>query len=677
MGIATDFAIIVVAALIGGYVAQRLQQPLLVGYMLAGILVGPHTGGVTVAQVRDIELLAEIGVALLLFALGIEFSLKRLQQVRKIALIGTPIQILLTMTVGWAAGRLLGWSSYQSLWFGALISLSSTMVILKTLGHQGTLGSLTSRIMIGMLIVQDLAVVPMIIILPELRDPERGLAVLGMAGLRAAVFLAFMIYGGTRLIPALLQRIARGNSRELFIITLTALGVGIGYVSYLFGLSFAFGAFVAGMVLSESDYSHQALSEIVPLRDVFGMLFFVSVGMLLDLKFLWEHLAGVVTAAALVFPLKVTIFAAVTRMFGYRNGTPLTVGLAMFQVGEFAFVLARVGVSRQAVSPDLFSFILSVALLTMILTPFVMRASQLISRWFDRRGRLQPDALQTFDASIKEHIIIAGYGRVGGYTADVLKRLGFPCVIIESDHYAMERARAAALPVVYGDAGSPVVLEAAGVHNARLLLVTAPAAVDVELIVQRARSLNPKLPMVVRAQHFAQMEALRALGVYELVQPESEAGLEIVRQALSHFDIPALQIQLLTDSVRRELYLPLQTLRTDAGLVERLRNALKSLEVEWFTLSAKSRLIGESAAQADIRLRTGASVVNIIRREKVFTNPDPYMAFEEGDVVGVLGTPRQRSAFRSFITQKPEPTAESGNPELDTTGPSRKIHVDV
>jgi CPA2 family monovalent cation:H+ antiporter-2 len=375
MGIATDFAIIVVAALIGGYIAQRLKQPLVVGYMLVGILVGPHTGGVTVTNVHDIELLAEIGVALLLFALGIEFSLKKLQQVRKIALVGTPIQILLTIAAGWAAGRLLGWSSYQSLWFGALISLSSTMVILKTLGHQGVLGSLTARIMIGMLIVQDLAVVPMIIILPELHDPERGLAVLAMAVLRAVVFLAFMIYGGTRLIPALLQRIARWGSRELFIIALTALGVGIGYVSYLFGLSFAFGAFVAGMVLSESDYSHQALSEIVPLRDIFGMLFFVSVGMLLDLKFLAEHLASVLSAAALVFLLKVAIFAAVTRMFGYGNGTPLNLGLAMFQVGEFAFVLARVGVSRQVVSPDMFSFVLSVALLTMILTPFVMRAS--------------------------------------------------------------------------------------------------------------------------------------------------------------------------------------------------------------------------------------------------------------------------------------------------------------
>jgi CPA2 family monovalent cation:H+ antiporter-2 len=523
--------------------------------------------------------------------------------------------------------------------------------------------------MVGMLIVQDLAVVPMIIILPELRDPERGLPVLAMAVLRAAVFLAFMIYGGPWLIPAILHRIAMWGSRELFIIALMALGVGIGYISYLFGLSFAFGAFVAGMVLSESDYSHQALSEIVPLRDVFGMLFFVSVGMLLDIEFLAEHLASVLSAAGLVFLLKVAIFAAITRLFGYGNGAPLTLGLAMFQVGEFAFVLARVGVSRQAVSSDLFSFILSVALITMILTPFVMRASQPISEWFERRGKARPELLQALDAGFQEHIIIAGFGRVGCYTADVLKRLGFPCVIIELDHYAMDRARAAALPVVYGDAGSPVVLEAAGIHKARLLLITVPAAADVQLIVQRARSLNPAMHIVARAHHLAQMEALRAMGVNELVQPESEAGLEIVRQALAHFNIPAVQIQLLTDSVRRELYQPLHTLRADSKMFERLRNALKSLEIEWFTVSAKSRLLGQSAAQADIRLRTGASVVNIIRREKVFSNPDPHMTFEEGDVVGVLGTPRQRSAFRSFITSELELISDSGNAGLRTNGP--------
>lgn len=528
------------------------------------------------------------------------------------------------------------------------------MVILKVLGQRGGLDSLAARIMIGMLIVQDLAVVPMIIILPEMHQPEGGLAVLVLAFVRAAAFLVFMIYGGTRLIPALLQRIARWGSRELFIIALTALGVGIGYASYLFGLSFAFGAFVAGMVLSESEYSHQALTEIVPLRDVFGMLFFVSLGMLLDLGFLVDNLTSVLSAAGLVLILKVVIFSAVIRMFGYRGGLPVSIGLSMFQVGEFAFVLARIGVSRQAVSPDMFSLALAVALLTMIATPFVMRITESVSKRFERRGTPRPEAVHGRGGVARQHILIAGYGRVGSFTADVLKKLGFSCTVIELDYYGAERARAAAIPVVYGDATSQVVLEAAGVPDARLLLVTVPAAADVELIVRRARTLNPSLHLAVRAQSLAQMESLYAMRVDKPVQPESEAGLEIVRQALMHLDIPEVQIQILTNSVRRELYKPLQRQHADTRLIERLRNALKSLEVEWFTVSARSRLLGQSAAQADIRMRTGASVVNVIRRERVYSNPDPYMTFEEGDVLGVMGTPKQRSAFRAFISELSE-----------------------
>ncbi|HXV97431.1 MAG TPA: cation:proton antiporter, partial [Anaerolineae bacterium] len=301
MGIAADIAIIVVAGLIGGLIAQQLRQPLILGYILAGVMVGPYTGGVTVSEIHDIELLAEIGVALLLFALGLEFSLKELKPVSNVALIGTPIQLILTMAYGFAIGQqLLDLAWIPALWLGALISISSTMVILKTLMSQGRLGTLSSRVMIGMLIVQDLAVVPMMIILPQLNEPESGLLALGLAALKAAIFLALMIFVGTRVIPWLMTYIAGWNSRELFLLAITAIGLGVGYVTYLFGLSFAFGAFVAGLVLSESDYSHQALSDIIPLRDLFSLLFFVSVGMLLDPAFFVNNLGTVLLVVLLV-----------------------------------------------------------------------------------------------------------------------------------------------------------------------------------------------------------------------------------------------------------------------------------------------------------------------------------------------------------------------------------------
>ena len=343
MGIAADIAIIVVAGLIGALIAQQLRQPLILGYILAGVMVGPFTGGVTVAEIHNIELLAEIGVALLLFALGIEFSLKELKPVRKIALIGTPIQILLTMAFGFGIGQLLGWEWDAALWFGGMIALSSTMITLKTLMNQGRLGTLSSRVMIGMLIVQDLAVVPLMIILPQLNQPGAGLSVLGMAALKAALFLFLMFFVGTRVIPILMARIASWNSRELFLLAITAMGLGIGYATYLFGLSFAFGAFVAGMVLSESDYSHQALSDIIPLRDLFGLLFFVSVGMLLDPAFLIANFGTILLVVLLIGVGKGLIFSILSRLFGYGNVVPLAVGLGLFQVGEFSFVLARVG----------------------------------------------------------------------------------------------------------------------------------------------------------------------------------------------------------------------------------------------------------------------------------------------------------------------------------------------
>jgi len=650
MGIAADIAIIVVAAWVGGFVAQRLNLPLILGYITAGIALGPYTGGITVTETHNIELLAEIGVALLLFALGIEFSFKKLKEVRRIALLGTPIQLLLSIALGFGIGRLLGWPPYESLWLGALVSVSSTVVVLKALAAKGALGGLPGRIMIGMLIVQDLAIVPMIIILPELQHLDRGLSALGWAVVRAALFLLAMVYGGTRVIPALLRRIASWNSRELFILSVMGLGLGIGYSSYLFGLSFAFGAFVAGMVLSESEYSHQALSDIIPLRDVFGMLFFVSAGMLLDLPFLYGNYGSVLVMLGPVVLGKALILVGLVRAFGYRGTTALTVGFGIFQIGEFSFLLGRAGLGKGAIRPETFSLLLATAVITMILTPFAMRlVDPLVSSYYRRRRAAPPLALDTPAHEAQGHIIIAGYGRVGSYTAMVLRRLDFPCVVIELDQNAALGARSAGIPVIFGDAGSPVVLQAAGVHAARLLLVTVPAAFDVELVVSRARQLNKDLHIVARAVHMSQMEHLHELGAHELVQPESESALQIVRQALLHFDMPVLEIERFTDAVRKELYKPLYRLETDAALLQRLQKATRSLEIEWITLSGQSPLVGKSAARAGIRQHTGASIVTVLRGEDTYSNPDPEMVFEPGDLIAVLGTVAQRARFREIL----------------------------
>ncbi|MFW6183582.1 MAG: cation:proton antiporter [Chloroflexota bacterium] len=649
MGIAADIATIIVAALIGGLVAQRLRLPLILGYILAGVLLGPYTGGVTVSSVHDIELLAEIGVALLLFALGIEFSLEELQPVRRIALIGAPIQMVLTILLGVGLGRLLGWSWIASVWFGALISLSSTMVILKTLMEQGQMGTLSSRVMIGMLIVQDLAVVPMMIVLPQLSDLEAGLPVLGLAVVRAALFLAAMILIGTRLLPRLMVYIARWNSRELFLLAVTAIGLGIGYATYLVGLSFAFGAFVAGIVLSESEHSHQALSEIIPLRDLFSMFFFASVGMLLDPAFFLENLGAILLLVVLVSTGKSLIFGTITKGFGYSNVMPLAVGLGMFQVGEFSFVLARVGVSTNSIDDELYALVLAVALVTMILTPFVTRAVsplyELQRRWFPREP---VDTVALPEEELQDHVVIVGAGRVGQYVARVLQQLDIPFLTIEINQQRVEESKELGITVLYGDASQPIVLEAAGVEEARLLLSTAPSIVTTQTIVSHVRRMNPELHIVARAEGLQQLQALQEMGVYEVVQPEFEAGLEITRQALLHMNLAPSEIQQFTDSVRRDLYAPLYESHREYDLVAQLQNAQRLLQLNWVTLSDDSRLVWHTIGEMRIRQQTGAAIVGILRSGQLLTNPGPEEQLLPQDLIGVLGNPEQYDRFRSL-----------------------------
>lgn len=654
MGIASDIIIIVLAGLIGAIIAHKLRQPLILGYIFAGIAVGPHTGGITVSEIHEIELLAEIGVALLLFALGLEFSLQELKPVRAIALVGTPIQILLTITLGFLIGQWLGLQWIFSLWLGALISLSSTMVILKTLMNQGWLGTLSSRVMIGMLIVQDLAVVPLMIILPQLNDPKAGIPLLGLAALKAAMFLAVMILIGTRLLPRLMAFIVRGNSRELFLLATTAVGLGVGYLTHLSGLSFAFGAFMAGIVLSESDFSYQALSDIIPLRDVFGLLFFTSVGMLLDPSFLLAKWDKILLIVGLVSVGKGVIFSSLALLFGYRNVVPLAVGLGLFQVGEFSFVLARVGLSSGSIPHELYSLVLSATIISMVLTPFVSGLTaplySLSKRWFKR------EPLQTMnlpDKELSDHVVIAGGGKIGQYVAQVLRHAGNSFVLIELDYRKVDQCKRARFPAIFGDASQDVVLEAASIDRACLLLVTVPGIIVAETIVRHARRLKPSLRIVARAGGMEQMKLLQESGVYEVVQPEFEAGLEITRQVLRHLKYPISEILRYTDSVRRDLYAPLHQNYEDYEAISLVKNATEFLELNWVNLGEESPFSGRTIGELDIRSRTGVSVVGVMRRKTFIPNPGPELRFTAGDLVATIGKPGQFAAFHSLANPPP------------------------
>jgi CPA2 family monovalent cation:H+ antiporter-2 len=395
------------------------------------------------------------------------------------------------------------------------------------------------------------------------------------------------------------------------------------------------------------------------------MLFFVSVGMLLDPRFLLANLGPILLLVAAVSLGKALIFTGVTRAFGYRGEVPLAVGLGLFQVGEFAFVLARVGLAEGALSADQYSLVLAATLMTMLLSPFVstltVPAYALLRRW-----RAQPPAqpVPLLDQELQGHIIIAGYGRVGRYTADLLRRLELAYVVIERDQGRLDVLKAANVPVIYGDASSPVVLEAAGLQHARLLLVAVSAAIDVETVVRQGRALNPRLHIVARATQLGQLEVLRGLGIHEVVQPEFEAGLEMVRQALLHVEVAPAEIERLSDEVRAEQYRPLETLGTSAATLQRMRRLRRGvLDLAWYTLGPGSPLVGQSISTSAIRRETGVSIVALLREDAVVHNPDPETLLCAGDQIAVLGTTPQRAAFAELLIAEPE-TGLSSAPRL-------------
>jgi CPA2 family monovalent cation:H+ antiporter-2 len=647
MGLIADLTFIFLAALAGGMLARRIGQPLIVGYIIAGVAIGPFTAGPTaISHVHDIEQLAELGVVLLLFSLGLEVSFGELAPVRVVALGGATIQVVLTIALGFALALGLGWEWRPALWFGALISLSSTMVALKTIQAQGRLGTLSSRVMLGLLVVQDLAVVPLMIVLPEVSDPAGGLTKVLGAAARAAVLLAVIVGFSTRVVPPMMAFVARWNSRELFFLATTTLAVSVGYVAWLFGLSMALGAFVAGLVVSESEYAHQALSDVSPLRDLFGMLFFVSVGMLLDPALLWDQLGALALVVPMIVIGKGAIVAGVVRAFGYWNVIPLAAGLTLFQVGEFSFVLARVGRASGAIPPDLYALSMNAAIVTMALTPMISGlVPTLYERYWPRRVRETHESAN-LPQSLAAHVVIAGAGRVGRSIADALTHLDLPFVLIESDDRRLRQARDAGQPVIYGDATQPVVLEAAGLDTARALLVTVPAFQDVRVIVAAARRLRPEVPVIARADGPEAVAALYGAGVQEVASPEVEAAIEMTQQALMYFHVPAHEVLRVASAIRHERYERARggsesALRMMSGIGEIVRQ----LDFTWIGLPAGSVLDGKTLAESRLRSTIGVTVVGIIREGKLVANPDGDSRLRTGDLVAVLGTRDQIAGF--------------------------------
>lgn len=646
MGIAGDIIIIILAGLFTGLIAHKLKIPPIIGYIVAGIIIGPFTGGITVSDIPRIELLAEIGVALLLFSIGLDFSFRELKAVRAIALIGTPLQIFILAAFGFGIGRFLDLPKNASLVFGMIISLSSTMVVLKSLMSRGLIGTLSSRVMIGILIIQDLAAIPMMLIIPELKVMGGDITPIALLIVKALLILSAIVLIGVRIVPWLLKFVIKLNSRELFLITVTALGLGIGYLTHLAGLSLAFGAFVAGMVINESDYSHQALNDIIPLRDIFGMVFFTSIGMLLDPSFVLNNLSRVFILVALVIAGKFIVFSLMGAAFRYFNVIPLAMGLGLSQVGEFSFVLARSALASKVISPEFYSMVLSVSVLTMILSPLLSQLTvplySLKKKWF-RHEQIQTMNLPA--GGLRDHIVIAGGGRVGFQIASIFRKADFPFIIIEQDFHKFDNAKRAGFPVVYGDAGSEPVLGASRIGAARLIIVTIPLITTARAIITTALHHNPNVKIIARADDLSQLDELFQMNVFEVVQPEFEASLEIIRQSLVILDVPLTTIYSLTDNIRRQSRSKYRVENIHSLMMDNIKKTPFLMETSWIEVLRDSPLSGKSIKELAIRSSTGVSVVGVLRNGEFLPNPNADFIFQSSDFIAIIGLPQCRNKF--------------------------------
>ena len=532
MGITTDLIYIVLAALIGGSFAHLIKMPLIFGYLLAGVIVGPYTGGVTVENIHDIEMLAEIGVALLLFTIGLEFSFKDLKRLSKVTLIGTPLQIIISALIGYFVASRIGFSEIDAIWIGGAISLSSTMVVIKTLNVNNSVETPAGRIMLAVLIAQDLAVIPLILLLPQLTQDSINYYLILEAVIKSVSFLILMYFAGTKIFPKFFSFISKQGSRELFFLTVLGLAFGSGFISHELGLSFALGAFVAGMLLSETDFSHQALSDITSLRDLFALIFFVSIGMLFDPDFFFEHFTTITALVITIVSSKALILGLIIKFLGYDMKIALTVALGLSQVGEFAFVIINTGSRLKSLSIESFSLMISVTLVSMIATPALFRISNLILKMHNDKNSNELNQNFKSSSMMSEHVIILGGGVVGQYVANVLSKLARPYIIIESNHKAVKQMQDQNINVLFGDGSKQIILEVAGIKNANLVVVTTTNDKNLPLIVQEIKELRADIPIVVRVQEIGSLTTLHSLSVHEIVQPQLEVGLEMVRQSL-------------------------------------------------------------------------------------------------------------------------------------------------
>lgn len=652
-----NITLALLVAFIGGIVARRVGLPTIVGYLLAGISLGPFTPGF-VGDLETIQQLAELGVIFLMFGVGLHFSFQDFWRVRDIAIPGVLVSTPIFTLLGLGLTRLWGWPLSSGIVLGLAISVASTVVLLRGLMDNSLLNTSHGQASVGRVVMEDILSVLFLVLMPALAQNsvrfDWGSLVVTL--LKAAAFVVIMFFAGARLIPLLLERIARTRSRELFILAILAITLGTAMgAAELFGVSLALGAFAAGAIINQSHLSHQVGADVFAFRESFSVLFFVSIGMLVNPSFLLSHFGQVTSLSLLVVVGKFIVVLLSGLFFPRPARTFLIMAVGLSQIGEFSFILGEEGLFLNILGSNQYSLILAASLISITANPFMYKLLPTFERLlrrvpvFWRKLEANRPLPAIDDQQLSGHVVIIGYGRVGKHLVDVLKSLKFPLLVIEMDVERVDVLNAQNIATLYGDAANSEVITYAHLAAARALVITVPEETASAMIIVAAKALNPDLPVIVRASTEEGVHLMAGLGAEHVVHPELEGGLEMVHHTLLQLGFPLRQVHEYSEAVRRDRYNIQINSSDEHRSLHDLLMALDSIEIAWVQLGADSPLVGKTLKEADVRSQTGVSVVALIRDNHLVANPKSMVAFNPGDRVGLIGELDQLEKARNWL----------------------------
>jgi len=662
-----ELVIVLAASVLIIYLSHKLKLPSVIGFLLTGVLIGP--GGLSlVKNTGTVNILAEIGVVMLLFTIGLEFEPARLRRIQRNFWAGGGLQVLLTTAacVGLIVA-VFGVGFREALFYGFLVSLSSTALVLKIQADRGETDAPQGRISLGILIFQDIAIVPMIAVVPVLANA--GSVSAGAIALRfglSAAAIAAVFAVARFLMPRVLHIVVRTRIREVFLIATLFICLGMALLTSTLGLSLALGAFLAGVILAESDYSHQVVSDILPFKDVFNSLFFISVGMLLDTGAVWKFKFTVLALVVSILLLKAVVVVLTVSALGYGPRIAMMTGLALAQIGEFSFVLAGVGRANGLLADDIFQAFIASSIMTMLATPLLIQISPVLADRSERALRWKKRIAGGGEKSgrdLKGHVIIAGYGLNGKNLAHVLKEAGIGYVILELNPVTVRSAVAEGEPIIFGDVSSRTILEEAGVRRAKGIVFAISDPLMTRRGVKAVRELNPDIFIIVRTRYASEIDGLLGLGAGDVIPEEFETSIEIFTRVLEKYHLPRNIIDAQVKVLRGECYGMLRgACSAIRPVAERITDLLAAGTAETYFVGKDAWPVGKTLGGLDLRSRTGATVIAVVRGEESFTSPGAEFEVKEQDTLVLVASHRDidRAFYYLTVGETDDPDAPGG-----------------